>query len=270
MMKAVAGICLLIGVVVFIGTTFRRAKTEFPHNEDSALAKGQMKFAFDQDRHPDVRVDAAESREHAPGDDPAGQCVGVLRITDFNGAKLLMLYDQDNNDCSIGETPANRKTVLDACQTGRWCAVVGKTTPQEGDPKHLHVGVDNVFLAIDLRNRLPRQEERRQPPPKPVETAQPNLKVSWYAQPTKSISGHKPALDNEYYVKIQSADDAPVVLKEMIVNERNNCVVLTGGTPKMVFGDVFTAALNPFVQGCTDVLRVRLVTDRGEITYNFK
>lgn len=61
-------------------------------------------------------------------------------------------------------------------------------------------------------------------------------------------------------------DEAPVTLKEMIVNERNNCIVLTGGIPKIVFGDVFTAALNPFVQGCTDVLLLTEV--RSPITSN--
>src|SRR5882724_9234515 len=164
MMKAIAGICILIGVVVLTGATLKQAKTKFPHNEDSELAQGQMKFAFDQDRHPDVRVDVADNQEHASGNDR----VGVLRITDFGGSKLLMLYDQDNNDCGIGETPENRKIVLDACQIGRWCAVVGNIAPQEGNPKYLHVGVNKVFLAIDLRNRLPRQEEIQQPPPKPV------------------------------------------------------------------------------------------------------
>jgi hypothetical protein len=269
MVRAIAAICILLALVVSV-TLIRQPEGKFLHNEDSELAQGQMKFAFDHDDRSKARVDEAENRETAQGD-ILGQCVGVLRITDFSGVKLLMLYDQDNNDCDIGETPENRKIVLDACQIGRWCAVMGDVTAAEGDPKHLHVGVNKVFLALDLRNRLPRKERQvQQPPPKPAVTSQPNLKVSWYAQPTRSVSGHKPALDYEYFVKIQSADDAPVTLKEISVNERNNCIVLAGGTPKMVFGDVFTAALNPFIQGCTDVLRVRVVTDRGEMTYNFK
>ena len=66
-------------------------------------------------------------------------------------------------------------------------------------------------------------------------------------------------------LKVQSLNDEPVSIKDLIVNDRAECILVNG--PKdstMKFGDV------SYVLTRCEPIRVRILTDRGEKTYEME
>lgn len=68
------------------------------------------------------------------------------------------------------------------------------------------------------------------------------------------------------YIKIQSTTRGAVQVKQIVVNQRPQCVLNTIGPNPMSFGDVVHATLH-FL--CRDVAEVDIITDRGTSTYSF-
>ncbi|MGY4329408.1 hypothetical protein ACVWWG_003825 [Bradyrhizobium sp. LB7.2] len=101
-----------------------------------------------------------------------GQCSGVLKLVQRSMSNTITLIDDFGADCTIGETKKNRELVLRDCEEDYRCAVVGQVRPykRSDDTKGLHVFVNEVFLAMQLRNRLPQPEQQSSSPSKPAES----------------------------------------------------------------------------------------------------
>jgi hypothetical protein len=66
-------------------------------------------------------------------------------------------------------------------------------------------------------------------------------------------------------LKVQSLDEQPVSVKDVIVNDRPECILANGKkNSTMKFGDV------GYILSLCEPLRVRVVTQKGESTYNFE
>jgi hypothetical protein len=66
-------------------------------------------------------------------------------------------------------------------------------------------------------------------------------------------------------LKVQSLNEEPISIKDLIVNDRTECILVNG--PKdstMKFGDV------SYVLSLCEPVRVRILTDRGEKTYEME
>lgn len=68
------------------------------------------------------------------------------------------------------------------------------------------------------------------------------------------------------YIKVQSTTQGVVQIKQIVVNQRPQCVLNMVGPSPMSFGDVIHATLH-FL--CRDVAQVDIVTDHGTSTYSF-
>jgi hypothetical protein len=99
-----------------------------------------------------------------------GQCSGVLKLVEHGMDNTITLVDDYGSDCTIGETKGNRAAVLKNCEEEHWCAVIGEVRPykRSDDTKHLHVFVNDVLLVIQLRNRLPDNQQLAGAPTQPA------------------------------------------------------------------------------------------------------
>lgn len=95
-----------------------------------------------------------------------GQCSGLLKLVERGMSNTVTLVDDYGADCTIGETKRNRDLVLKDCEEGHWCGVVGEVRPykRSDDTKGVHVFVNDVFFAIQLRNRLPKAPQQADSP----------------------------------------------------------------------------------------------------------
>lgn len=63
-------------------------------------------------------------------------------------------------------------------------------------------------------------------------------------------------------VSIQSANSYPILLKEVVINEKEQCSVKPNTT--LTLGDTYDVALN-----FCDPIKIRIVTDHGDAIYGF-
>jgi|1185.fasta_scaffold1356671_2 hypothetical protein len=66
------------------------------------------------------------------------------------------------------------------------------------------------------------------------------------------------------YIKIQSTNQGAIRIKQIIPNQRPQCVVDLIGPNPMSFGDVIHAVSNPY---CSEVIRVGILTDHGSSNF---
>ncbi len=96
--------------------------------------------------------------------------------------------------------------------------------------------------------------------------SRPKFKVEYgyFMIPALDCPGGRCQQPQAQRLKVQSLGELPVAIKDVAVNDRPDCILING--PKdttMNFGDV------SYVISRCEPVRVRIVTDRGESTYNF-
>ncbi|MGY3370243.1 hypothetical protein ACVWZL_007368 [Bradyrhizobium sp. GM2.4] len=123
---------------------------------------------------PAAETNPERSQEHTLQGNGAldgGQCSGVLKLVQRAMNNTITLLDDYGADCTIGETKRNRELVLNGCDEGHWCGVIGEVRPykRSDDPTGLHVFVNDVLFAVPMRNWLPQPKQENSPSSKPAD-----------------------------------------------------------------------------------------------------
>ena len=95
----------------------------------------------------------------------------------------------------------------------------------------------------------------------------PKLKVEYgyFLSPAFDCPGGHCQQPNEKRLKVQSVSEQPILIKDLIVNDRANCVFFNLAKGRtMYLGDV------SYVATMCEPIRVRVVTDQGEMTFNMR
>ncbi len=182
--KAFAAILILLGGAAYVGYNLVPQRTPAQENNLESLQK---------------------RTSEANGVLDGGQCSGVLKLVEKGMDNTITLVDDYGADCTVGETKNNRELVLKDCEEGHWCAVVGQVRPDKTSDaaKGVHVFVNHVFLAMQLRNRLPKP------------TQQADLPASSAKPPDQTADGHG---EDKYELELRSLGSKNV--NEGITRER--------------------------------------------------
>jgi hypothetical protein len=95
----------------------------------------------------------------------------------------------------------------------------------------------------------------------------PKLKVEYgyFMTPAFDCPGGHCQQPSEKRLKVQSLSEQPILIKDLIVNDRGDCVFFNLAKGRtMYLGDV------SYVATMCEPIRVRVVTDQGEMTFNMR